>query len=151
MIRKRFPRSRQNRRHAVSRRGAAAVELAIVLPVIATLLLGSIESGRGIMVGQILSNAVRSGARVATIEGSTNQAVIDMVRNFAAPALGVSPSQISVTIGISNTAAAGQLSNAGSKDLVTVTASVPYTEVAYVPANFMAGRSISASCTMRHE
>lgn len=150
MIR-RIAHGRQQRRHAASQSGAAAVELAIVLPVITTLLLGSIETGRGIMVGQILSNAVRSGARVATIEGSTNQGVIDVVRSFAAPALGVSPSQITVTISISNPAAGGTLSGAASKDLLTVTASVPYTEVAYVPASFLAGRSISASCTMMHE
>lgn len=61
--------------HAERRQGAAAVELACCLPLLATLLLGILELGRMIEVQQLLSNAARDGARLAaagiTIDSST--------------------------------------------------------------------------------
>jgi Flp pilus assembly protein TadG len=47
------------------RRGAAAVELAFVSPVLVVLLLGLWEVGRMIHLQQVLSNSAREGARVA--------------------------------------------------------------------------------------
>jgi Flp pilus assembly protein TadG len=48
-----------------SRRGAAAVEFAVVMPLLLLLLLGTWEVGRLVQVDAILSNAAREGARVA--------------------------------------------------------------------------------------
>src|SRR5690242_10343121 len=50
---------------ARSRPGAAAVEFAVVLPLIVLLLLGTWEVARLVQVHAILSNAVREGARLA--------------------------------------------------------------------------------------
>jgi Flp pilus assembly protein TadG len=47
------------------RRGAAAVEAALVLPVVITFLFGILEYGRYVMMLQILTNAAREGARYA--------------------------------------------------------------------------------------
>jgi|SRR5579871_2695067 len=47
------------------RRGVAAAEAAVVLPVLAIFMLGTWEVGRLIEVAQIMSNAVREGARLA--------------------------------------------------------------------------------------
>src|SRR5262245_60508952 len=47
------------------RRGIAAVEMAIIAPVLLTFLVGIWEVGRAIMVCNILDNAAREGARLA--------------------------------------------------------------------------------------
>jgi hypothetical protein len=47
------------------RRGVAAVEFAVVAPVLFTLMLGVWEVGRLIQVQQVLQNAAREGARIA--------------------------------------------------------------------------------------
>jgi Flp pilus assembly protein TadG len=53
------------------RRGAAAVELAVCLPLLVTLLLGMLEVGRMVEVQQVTCNSVREGARDASL-GSAN-------------------------------------------------------------------------------
>jgi Flp pilus assembly protein TadG len=47
------------------RRGAAAVEAALVLPVVIMFLFGILEYGRYLMMMQIVTNAAREGARYA--------------------------------------------------------------------------------------
>jgi Flp pilus assembly protein TadG len=54
------------RQRTTRQRGAAAVEAAFVLPVLATILLGLWEVGRLIQVQQVVSNSAREGARVAS-------------------------------------------------------------------------------------
>jgi Flp pilus assembly protein TadG len=66
--------SRQAAGRPERRTGAAAVELAVLLPILAILLLGLWELGRLIWVQQVLSNAAREGARQAAAgEKSPNQ------------------------------------------------------------------------------
>lgn len=54
------------------RRGAAAVEFALVLPVLMLILLGIIEFGRAWNVKQTLTDAAREGARVAVVAERMN-------------------------------------------------------------------------------
>lgn len=60
-------------------RGAAAVELAVVLPLLLTLVFGIIEFGWVFMVRETLTNSSREGARVAVLQGSTEQDIRDQV------------------------------------------------------------------------
>ncbi|HWA99735.1 MAG TPA: TadE family protein, partial [Pirellulales bacterium] len=70
------PRSfRRRRQLRTVRRGAVAVEAALLLPVLVTLMLGVWEVGRMIQVYEILDNAVREGARVAAGGTSNNTPV----------------------------------------------------------------------------
>src|SRR5262245_4613450 len=55
-----------------ARRAVAAVEFAIVAPLLFTIAYGMIEMGRAMMVTELLNNAARSGARAAALQGSTN-------------------------------------------------------------------------------
>ena len=50
------------------RRGASVVEMAVVSPILITLIFGVIEFGWAFMVRQMLTNAAREGARVAAIQ-----------------------------------------------------------------------------------
>lgn len=138
-----------------SRRGVAAVEFALVLPVFLTVSLGIIEYGRALMAGNLVTSAAREGCRIAGRTGATNNEVENAVRDFLISSLKVSSSQVAVTITV--TAAAGnpdpqnQCVNARLRDLVMVEAKVPYTAVAFVPAKFLESVTLTSRSYMRHE
>lgn len=56
------------RRDAVHERGAAAVEFAIVLPVLIAILCGTIDWGYYFFTREILVNAAREGARAGSLQ-----------------------------------------------------------------------------------
>src|SRR5205823_2576120 len=64
------------------RSAAASVELAVVLPVLVTLLVGIWEVGRMVQVKQALSNAAREGARAASTGARTEAEVDAAVKNY---------------------------------------------------------------------
>jgi hypothetical protein len=87
------------------RRGVAAVEAAIVLPVAVILMLGVWEAGRLIQASMTLSAAAREGARLAaggtsnftpTTVAMVRQAVRDYLAAAGFPAAAVSGAQIQV-------------------------------------------------------
>jgi Flp pilus assembly protein TadG len=94
-------RSRENR----SRRGAVAVEFAIIAPVLLTLVVGMIEASRLFEAQNLLASAAREGARLAAMdrEGlvaageSTNDKIEDDVRNFLV-SQGYDPEDVQVQI-----------------------------------------------------
>jgi hypothetical protein len=54
------------------RKASAVVEMAVVLPLLLTMLFGIIEFGWTFMIYQSITNAAREGCRVAVLEGSTD-------------------------------------------------------------------------------
>lgn len=126
-----------------NRRGAAVVEFAIVAPVFFLLVFGMIEYGRLVMVQQVLTNASREGARQAVLDGSTTSSVTDAVQNYltaariSGPTIAVNPDPPST---------------AGFGDPVTVTVSVPFNQVSWLPSPmFLGGTTMSAVTVMRRE
>ncbi len=113
MINTRLYRSREQRR------GAAAVELALVLPVFFLIAFGMIEFTRGLFLQAALSNAVREGARYgatladpggadlaqvklrvrASLASSVNSAPLDTTLVTVVPA---DPASDSVRVAINN-------------------------------------------------
>jgi hypothetical protein len=63
-------------------KGAALLEAAITVPIILLISVGIFEFGRAYQTQQVLTNAAREGARMAVIDGSTDAAVRDRVREF---------------------------------------------------------------------
>jgi hypothetical protein len=61
---------RQKRRRRHPRRGAAILEMSIILSVFLTLTFGMIDLGMGVYRYHILTNAACQGARRATVHGS---------------------------------------------------------------------------------
>lgn len=66
------------------RPGTACVELAVVLPILVTLLLGIWEVGRMVEATQIISNAAREGVRSAANGNVTPDQVDTTVKNYLA-------------------------------------------------------------------
>jgi hypothetical protein len=157
-----------------NRDGAAAVEMALVFPLLMILMLGSVELGNYFYNEHKLVKAVRDGARFAARQGMSNytacsgsppQAVIDdtklMVRkgtlDSSAPDLLPSWGSATFTMTISCTAtlntgagpyaAGGIYANLpGGAPTVVVTASLPYRPILGVPFGFSGlGRSVNAT------
>ena len=137
------------------RRGAALVEMALVLPIFVSVVLGIVEFGRAMMVAQLLTNASREGARMGAMDATTNTEVIDSVKDFVSRSAGVNASHVSVSITVEPAAGnpnpSGQVANARTRDLVTVQVQVPFDRVSYVTGNWLNGRSLTAQTSMRHE
>jgi Flp pilus assembly protein TadG len=64
-------------RSSVARRGAAAVECAIIAPLLTLLLLGAIDVGQYANMYQKVSDASRHGARVAARYGTTTTGQVE--------------------------------------------------------------------------
>ena len=104
------------RRRANGERGGAAVEAAIVLPLLVLIVFGIIEFGRGYNANLTITHAAREGARVLALGGTeaeATQTVID-----AAPEL--DGAQITVVT-------SGAPCVAGTPATVTVSYPVAYT------------------------
>jgi Flp pilus assembly protein TadG len=126
------------------RTGAAAVEMALVLPLFITLLMGTIESSRLGMVSQLLHVAARDGCRLAVLPNQTTatvQARIDSV---------LAGSGITPTVQI--TSSAPSWLTAKAPQSITVTLSVPFDDVSWLGDPFaFGGEDVVASATMCSE
>jgi len=132
-------------RHACrrQRRGAAAVEFAVVAPVFVLLVFGMIEFGRMVMVQQMLTNAAREGARLGVIEGNTSNDVETRVDNYLAAA-----NITGATVGVATLPASG--SDTG--DRISVTVSIPFGQVSWLPTPmYLGGTSLASTAIMRVE
>lgn len=119
------------------RRGAAAVEFALVAPVFVTLVLGSIEIGRGCAATQKLASALREGGRLATMDyadhlqkGQTpNDKVMQDIRNFLT-ASGIPGDKVTLSITYADGQNAGQTFNfadpANALARFQIRAEIPY-------------------------
>jgi Flp pilus assembly protein TadG len=124
------------------RRGAAAVEFAIVLPVFVILVFGMIEYGRMVMVQQVITNASREGARRAVLDGATTSSVQSAVTTYLTNA----------AVNGGSAAVSPDPTAAASGDPVTVTVTIPFSAVSWLPSPmYLGGKTLSASTTMRRE
>jgi Flp pilus assembly protein TadG len=122
------------------RRGAAVVEFALIAPLFCGLFLGFIEFGRMVMVQQILVNAARVGARSAILAGVTPAQAETVMSNYLTSA------------GITGATTSVSPSNAGSGTAVTVTVSVPCSNVAWTGAlTWFKGSTLTSTVVMIHE
>ena len=128
------------------RSGASAVELALIAPFFLTLVLGQIETSRMGMVSQLLTTAAREGCRVAVVNGSTLSGVQTRVNSILTP-LGITPTTFTVTCTGSTS---WQQAPMGTP--VTVSLSVPYTQVSVLGSPFFLKNAvINSSATMSSE
>lgn len=131
------------------------VEMALVLPIFFMVVLGIIEFGRAMMVGNLVTNAAREGARLAILDGSTNGEVVSAVTEFLAQAVDIGAQNVTVTIETEpapgNPDPGNNVANCQPRDLITVRVSVPFDQVAYIPGDYLNGRQLVGQSSMRHE
>jgi Flp pilus assembly protein TadG len=126
-----------------NRRATAAVEFAIVAPVFLLLVFGMIEYGRMVMVQQIITNASREGARTAVLDGATTSSVTSAVNNYLTSGA-ISGGTVTVSPDPPSSAEYG--------DPVTVTVSVPFSEVSWLPSPmYLGGKTLTSATVMRRE
>lgn len=125
------------------RQATAAVEFAIVAPVFLLLVFGMIEYGRMVMVYQVITNASREGARVAVLDGATTASVVAQVNTYLSAA--------SIT-GATVTPTPNPLTSAEYGDPVTVTVSIPFSQVSWLPSPmYLGGKTLTSATVMRRE
>jgi Flp pilus assembly protein TadG len=128
------------RRH---RKGAAVVEFAVVAPLLFMLILGIIEFGRLMMVQEIVTNGAREAARQAVLPSATKTEVETVAQNYF-NANGISGYTLTTT----------DPATASGGSPITVTVSVPYTSVSWLPVGAIQwsdNTTLSAKVIMRKE
>ncbi len=125
-------------------RGAAAVEFAVVAPIFVLLLFGMIEYGRMVMVQQMLTNATREGARRACLDGTTVSEVKTTVQSYLTSG--------NITVNTGEITVSPDPTTASFGDPVTVSLSIPFSRVSWLPAPmFLGNANMSTSSVMRRE
>jgi Flp pilus assembly protein TadG len=120
--------------------------MAIVAPVLITLLLGMIEAARLGMVAQLLTTAAREGCRVAVLDGMAQTDVQTRI-NAVLSGSGISVGTVTPTCPSGYT-----WTTAPSGTAITVSLSVPYSQVTWLKApGYFSDVTIRASATMSSE
>ncbi len=122
------------------RRGATAVEFAVVVPVILLMFFAALEFSRLNMIRHTVDVAAFEGARRGVLPGATVAAVQDRV-NVVLEAIRVQAETVVVE--------PATLSR--SVDTVTVTVTVALDTQTWIPSSFVAGKKVSRSCTLSRE
>jgi len=118
------------------RRATAAVEMAMVAPLVASLLFGLLEVGRMVQVNQILSNAAREGARNASTGINSYASMQTVIQNYLTNA-GIT-NQTGLTISIydvtqGNSGPQFNPSTAAWCDQLQVVVTLPYSTIQLAP------------------
>jgi Flp pilus assembly protein TadG len=143
-------------RRRCDRGGVAAVEFAIVLPLIVLILLGAIDVGQSIYVAQVVNEASREGARQAsrfdtTSETTVRDTVLGFVQNTF-PSVTSGDVSVSFTNSSGDPVTDGDLTNVSGGSPVTVQVSMQYDSVRWIPGFIgLGGRTIETTTIMRRE
>ena len=136
--RDRVSRHRLDRRTA--RRGAVAVEFALVLTLAFLFFFAAFEFCRVAMIRHTVDNAVYEGARRGIIPGGDAAAVATTARRILST-MGVRDATVTVL----------PSTITRTTDQVTVSVRVPLDSNSFVPSNFFRGKEIDRSLSMRRE
>ena len=129
---------------ARARGGVAAVEFALVLPLILSLLLGVWEVGRLIQVNQILSNAAREGGRQASTGLLSNSEVQTAVTQYLDRA-GLPTSHATVTVTNLTSGVDAKLADQMNQFQVTVT--LPVADVKWIALSLVTSSNTTLSAS----
>jgi Flp pilus assembly protein TadG len=124
------------------RRGVAAVEFAVCLPVIVLLVFGSIEASSFIFLKQSLHVAAYEGARDAIKLGSNNSGATDSVQNILA-----SRNVRDFQVAFPN----GDVSKAKRGEEIAIEVSAPTSTNSPLAGRFVSNRTLTARVVMVKE
>ena len=123
-----------------SRTAAAAVEFAIVAPVVLTLFFASIEFSRANMIRNFSQNAAMEGARAAILPGSDGQDAINEATELIS-IVGIQNATVTIDPPILTP----------TTPQVTVTVTVPLLENSLPMSKFVLGETIRQTVTLTRE
>jgi Flp pilus assembly protein TadG len=127
--------------------GIAAVEFAVVAPLVVGLLVGLLEVGRMVQVTQIVANAAREGARKASTGVNTYADLQTTVANYLTNAGITNQSGLTVTVSDVTQGNPGPQFNPSTAnwlDQLQVTVTLPYNNVQLAPLLIAPNTIISA-------
>jgi Flp pilus assembly protein TadG len=130
------------------------VEVAVCFPVFLLILIGIIEFGRAMSVNQLLNSGARIGCRAAILDGSTNTAVSNIVKQHVSSTVGCNESNVTVTITITSGttgATVSTLSAAKTSDVIEIDVAVPFANVSWAVTRWLSSASVRGECSMQHE
>ncbi len=142
------------------RRGAAAVEFAVMAPVFLILTLGSVELGYALNASNTLYGALREGGRLASQDWSTmlapgetaNDKVIQDIRNMLTAAR-IPGDKVTISIVAADGTSAGSpfdLEDTNNYlEMFKISAEVPYDQVSLLSGYFLKGQTLRASISFR--
>lgn len=131
----------------LNERGAVAAEFALLLPVLLTILFGTIEFGMIMYGREVVTNATREGARAGIVQGPPKRTageIITIANNYLT-ATGVNPADVTFTV-------AGD--GMANPNTLTVTATYLYRFlIPYIPTvvGIPDPLTIATQTVMRHE
>jgi len=135
---------KEERSKRFGRRAAAAVEMAVIAPLLLTMIFGVMEFGWVFWVKETLTNATREGCRVAVLPGSTDTDIRDRFNTAVSPTgLNISNGMLTLTHATVN------------NPVETVTVTVPRSQVSLlgnislIPG--LTSGNLTASSSMRKE
>ncbi|MEM9702503.1 MAG: TadE/TadG family type IV pilus assembly protein, partial [Planctomycetota bacterium] len=119
-------------------------------------ILALVEFGRAMMVGQLVTNAAREGARTGILYGSTDAEVRTHVTEFLENAGDIDPAAVDLTVTVTagpdrRGSSPTNLGDTESGDRVTVTVVVPWDQAGWGTLRWLGGKSFRGEATMRHE
>ena len=126
------------------------MEFAAVAPWFFLIVFGIVEMGRGMMVLGLLEHAARSGCRQAILGSMTT----DQVKTYVTAAmgnLGINTTNANVTVAVADNTSTALSSSTASGTEITVTASVPASDVTWFPAGPFLKQYLQGQYTARKE
>ena len=138
------------------RKGVAAVEFALVAPLLCMAFLSMIEISRAIQVSQIITNAARDGARCIsqtvsgptapwTQQAGTQAGATEVINDYLTNANTYGNTGLPTV-----TPTYTELTDPTGIKSYQVTITIPYSQVAYFPPIFLKG-NLTARCVFRSE
>lgn len=124
---------------ARKRRGAATVELALVLPLLLALLGGTLEVSRLLEARTLLASAAREGGRQAAAGQLDEEGVRQVVRDYLKNA-GLPITKATITVANQTQPSRG-VRNAEQLDAIRVTASLPFEDLRFTSLRIVTGAS----------
>ena len=128
--------------------GTAAVEFAIVAPIIVMFVMGSIEFGRAMFLQQVAITTARAACREGILASASNTSVQTTLTSRL--------QGVGLTGGTSTISVGGQsdrdVSTAAAGEPIEVTVTIPYGANSWLPSPFyLGGKSLTGRVTMSKE
>jgi Flp pilus assembly protein TadG len=130
------------------RRGVAAVEFALIAPILCTLVLGIIELSRGLEVKDLLNDAARKGCRLAILpQNPTDNTVVTNTGVTAEVQDIMNDNDLNtrnLAISIKVNGSAVDVSTASQGDQISVKVAIPVSDTKWWSTYFLAGSVIES-------